>query len=164
MIHLLKVKTFVSHQFVIIIDFDKAPDMACWPCFSDTFFDLGIQWLWLAPGNGNWSSLCASHNFFLWFHTIEQVTVYSVWLRVVYVIVSIILCHFVFFKFSLHKNLGRAVATFVKLVLKILTLPSNRRLSSLTRLQAVASKWFWILLAFFRGDFSNVSLEDYWKC
>ena len=54
--------------------------------------------------------------------------------------------------------------TFVKLTLKILILPFFKWFSSLPRLQAVASKSFWILLAFCRHDFFNVSLEDYWKC
>ena len=38
--------TFVSRHFVaIIINFDKACDMQCWPSFSDTYFDLEIQWM-----------------------------------------------------------------------------------------------------------------------
>ena len=38
--------TFVSRRFVaIIINFDKACDMQCWPSFSDTYFDLEIQWM-----------------------------------------------------------------------------------------------------------------------
>ena len=41
--HDIRQETFVSYHFVIIIDFDEAPDVPCWPSFSDTFFDLEIQ-------------------------------------------------------------------------------------------------------------------------
>ena len=55
-------------------------------------------------------------------------------------------CFLHVFKFNLHKDSGRVMVTFVKLVLKILILPSNRWLSSLPRLQDVASKTFWKLI------------------
>ena len=89
--YLLKVvilKTrIVCHFILVLLSSTLKKQLGCHVSIISFIhiFGLNIQWAWLVPIHRNWPLLCLLHNLFSG-RTFEQVTLYSVWLHLVYCI------------------------------------------------------------------------------